>query len=388
MTIDSDPTEYSKWYEALKYATDKGSTVVISAGNEDADLGTHLPLPAAFSSEIDGVISVAAVANTGDISSYSNYGSLVTIAAPGGDDNGNYGSAIISTAPNSSYEELQGTSMASPVVAGAAALIKAVNPRLRPNDVESILTNSADKYRELSTLVEEGNYLNLKDAVSLAQTYEATPEPTLDTALTLTETENPNLVQSIDDITEPQKISTFVLKDPIDFGNQSVVDLIVGTRKKDKIRGSMADEVLTGGKGKDVLKGGAGSDGFLFNAREFGKKRADKIIDFNPDENDSILIDQGVYDLGKKLKLKTVSSQKELKKASKTKNPFVYDDKTGFLYFNEDSKGGGWGDGGLFAILQGKPELSARTSTIGVIWKHICNDATAERLKVLQDSSV
>ena len=174
----SDPTQYSIWYEALKYAVDKGSTVVISAGNEDADLGTHLPLPAAFSSEIDGVISVAAVANTGDISSYSNYGSLVTIAAPGGDDNANNGSAIISTAPNSSYEELQGTSMASPVVAGAAALIKAVNPKLRPNDVESILTESADKYRELSTLVEDGNYLNLKDAVSLAQTYEATPEPT------------------------------------------------------------------------------------------------------------------------------------------------------------------------------------------------------------------
>ena len=153
----SRPNEYSKYFEALNYATDKGTTVVIAAGNEDADIRKRLALPAAFSSEIAGVISVAAVANTGDITGYSNYGSLVTIAAPGGDDNGKSGSSIISTSPNSRYKELSGTSMASPIVAGAAALVKAVNPRLRPNDIENILSDSADKYRELSSLVEDGN---------------------------------------------------------------------------------------------------------------------------------------------------------------------------------------------------------------------------------------
>ena len=91
----SNPTEYAEYYEALKYATDKGATVVIAAGNQDADVGKRLALPAAFSSEIAGVISVAAVANTGDISSYSNYGSLVTIAAPGGDDNGSSEVALL-----------------------------------------------------------------------------------------------------------------------------------------------------------------------------------------------------------------------------------------------------------------------------------------------------
>ena len=168
------PNEYAKYFEALKYATDKGATVVIAAGNQDTDVRKQLALPAAFSSEIAGVISVAAVANTGDITGYSNYGSLVTIAAPGGDDNGSSGSSIISTAPNSRYKELSGTSMASPIVAGAAALVKAVNPKLRPIDIEDILSESADKYRELSYLVEEGNYLNLNDAVTLAQTYEPT----------------------------------------------------------------------------------------------------------------------------------------------------------------------------------------------------------------------
>ena len=65
--------------------------------------------------------------------------------------------------------------MASPIVAGAAALVKAVNPNLQPRDIENILSDSSDKYRELSALVEDGNYLNLKDAVTLARTYKPTP---------------------------------------------------------------------------------------------------------------------------------------------------------------------------------------------------------------------
>ena len=71
-----------------------------------------------------------------------------------------------------------------------------------------------------------------------------------------------------------------------------------------------------------------------------------------------------MVDLGKKIKLKSVASKKALKKASKTNNPFVYDEKKGFLYFNENGKDSGWGDGGLLAVLQGKPELGASDFTI------------------------
>ena len=53
-----------------------------------------------------------------------------------------------------------------------------------------------------------------------------------------------------------------------------------------------------------------------------------------------------------------------MKKASKTNNPFVYDEKKGFLYFNENGKEKGWGDGGLLAILQGKPKLVSSDLTI------------------------
>ena len=112
------------------------------------------------------------------------------------------------------------------------------------------------------------------------------------------------------------------------------------------------------------LKGGGGSDGFLFSAKVFGRKEADKILDFNSDEDDSILVDKEVFDLGEQIKLKTVASRKALRKASKTNNPFVYYEKKGFLYFNENGKESGWGDGGLLAILQGKPELGAFDFTI------------------------
>ena len=70
-------------------------------------------------------------------------------------------------------------------------------------------------------------------------------------------------------------------------------------------------------------------------------------------------MDKAGFDLGKKVKLKTVASKKALKKASITNKPFVYDEKKGFLYYNENGKESGWGDGGLLAILQGKPELGA-----------------------------
>ena len=72
----------------------------------------------------------------------------MSIAAPGGTDD--LGGGILSTVTSSRYEEFPGTSMASPIVAGAAALIKAENPNLLPRDIEKIITDGATKYKELS----------------------------------------------------------------------------------------------------------------------------------------------------------------------------------------------------------------------------------------------
>ena len=117
--------------------------------------------------------------------------------------------------------------------------------------------------------------------------------------------------------------------------------------------------------GKDVLKGGKGADGFLFQeSTGFGSKQADIIKDFYPKGGDLILVDQDVFGLGKQIKLKSYGSKNKVKKAAKSKNDFVYDDKKGLLYFNENGKQKGWGDGGLFAKLQGAPELGVDDFTI------------------------
>ena len=71
------------------------------------------------------------------------------------------------------------------------------------------------------------------------------------------------------------------------------------------------------------------------------------------------MLDNDLFGLGKKIKLKSYGRRNEVNKAAKSKNDFVYDKKKGLLYFNENGKQKGWGDGGLFAKLQGAPELGA-----------------------------
>ena len=67
--------------------------------------------------------------------------------------------------------------------------------------------------------------------------------------------------------------------------------------------------------GKDVLKGGGGADGFLFNqSGSFGNKQVDQIKDFDSEEGDSILLDNGIFGLGKKIKLKSYGSKNKVKK--------------------------------------------------------------------------
>ncbi len=59
-----------------------------------------------------------------------------------------------------------------------------------------------------------------------------------------------------------------------------------------------------------------------------------------------------------------MTGKESSKKAAASKKDFIYDDKKGLLYYNENGKEEGWGDGGLFANLQGAPELDASDFTI------------------------
>ena len=173
---DAEPALYSSYFDALNYAVNNDCCVVIAAGNSALNANYNFSVPAGFSSQIEGVISVAAISNDGDKAWYSNYGESITIAAPGGETTM---SGIYSTLPNSTYGPLIGTSMASPIVAGAAALLKAENNKFTPADIENILTRSAYKSRELSSYVEDGSYLDLSAALELAKTFTPTSEDTV-----------------------------------------------------------------------------------------------------------------------------------------------------------------------------------------------------------------
>ncbi|MBM4281749.1 MAG: hypothetical protein FJ137_13645 [Deltaproteobacteria bacterium] len=132
--------------EAVADATAAGALVLVAAGNEDDDASGYTPANAPAS------ITIAAVGNgaggTPEKASYSNYGDRVDVAGPGGeqaidnDGDGN-GDGVLSTVGDfvSFY---QGTSMATPHVAGVAMLMKSVNPGLTQDDARSILTTTAD----------------------------------------------------------------------------------------------------------------------------------------------------------------------------------------------------------------------------------------------------
>ncbi|WNB92519.1 S8 family serine peptidase [Bacillus sp. NEB1478] len=114
--------------DAVQYAYQHGVVVIAAAGNERKN-NLHYP------SSYPNVISVGWTDDDDTLSYWSNYGDT-DITAPG--------TSIYSTLPDSYYGELSGTSMASPVVAGVAALILADNPNLTNEQVAQRLYNSAD----------------------------------------------------------------------------------------------------------------------------------------------------------------------------------------------------------------------------------------------------
>jgi type VII secretion-associated serine protease mycosin len=133
MSIGATEEDYSMT-SAIAYARSRGVVIVAAAGNE-RQRGNAPGYPAAE----DGVIAVAATDADDVVASYSNQGGYVDVAAPG--------SAIISTYPvalsGSGYALLNGTSMASPHVAAVAALLKAYDPALTPDQVAGVLESSA-----------------------------------------------------------------------------------------------------------------------------------------------------------------------------------------------------------------------------------------------------
>ncbi|WP_353291977.1 SBBP repeat-containing protein [Synechococcus sp. M16CYN] len=172
-------------------------------------------------------------------------------------------------------------------------------------------------------------------------------------------------VQSINNLPMVDEISNYELREAVIIRNQVVSNIILGTSKKDIITGTQDAEILVGCLNKDQLEGKGGGDGFLFHKRDdFGKSKKDNIVDFDPTEGDSILIDGDVYGVSSAFDFEAVENKKSAKQVAKTSVDFIYNEKNGNLYFNENGASKGWGDGGFFAKLIGAPELGASDFTI------------------------
>ena len=124
---------YNIFRDALRHGKKMGVVNVAGAGNDGLEVSRY---PADY----DSVISVISTTSTDVKASSSTYGDGKNISAPGED--------IMSTGENSTYKKLSGTSMASPVVAGGAALILSANPDLTPTEVEAILYKTAEDLGE------------------------------------------------------------------------------------------------------------------------------------------------------------------------------------------------------------------------------------------------
>jgi subtilisin family serine protease len=118
--------------DAVKGAVGRGVFFAVAAGNDGANACGHSPAAAGTTG---GVATTAATDSTEHEASWSNYGSCVDLWAPG--------VSIYSTYKNGGYATLSGTSMATPHVAGGAALYLSTHPTASPSGVETALKNAA-----------------------------------------------------------------------------------------------------------------------------------------------------------------------------------------------------------------------------------------------------
>lgn len=129
---------WSTLQDAITQARAAGTVVVTAAGNSTTDAASFTP------ANCNNTVTVAATGRVGGLASYSNFGSSIDIAAPGGDmsrDSGILSTVATgaTTATGYGYANYQGTSMAAPHVAGVAALVASLHPTWGPTEIEAAI---------------------------------------------------------------------------------------------------------------------------------------------------------------------------------------------------------------------------------------------------------
>ena len=170
MSFGKSYSSHPEWvYDAIKYAEEKDVLLVHAAGNDSKDIDVEDNFPNDSKDKVnefaDNVITVGAMSRTyGDdlLASFSNYGIYnVDIFAPG--------HQIYATFPKDEYQAISGTSMASPEVAGVAALVRSYYPSLTASQVKNVLMDSGITYhKEVKAPADRGAKAVMKDFDSLS----------------------------------------------------------------------------------------------------------------------------------------------------------------------------------------------------------------------------
>jgi len=142
--------------DIIRKAYEAGILFVAASGNASANTDRSPHYPSSY--KLKNIISVAALDRNDQLASFSNYGpTSVQIAAPGKE--------ILSTWLNDEYEAHSGTSMATPMVAGVAALVLSKQPKLSVEALRQKLLDSVDKLDSLKGKVVTGGRINAAKAV-------------------------------------------------------------------------------------------------------------------------------------------------------------------------------------------------------------------------------
>ena len=159
-------------YEAFKYADKKGVLLIHAAGNDAKDIDVEPNYPTSMYSfqtqPLDHFVTIgASTKNKGEemVASFSNFGAEgVDVFAPGFE--------IWNSVPQSEYMNLQGTSMAAPMVAGAAAMLKSYYPSLSMKEIKDALYSSSVKYPNVEGFADKsvtGGVINIYNAAKVCK---------------------------------------------------------------------------------------------------------------------------------------------------------------------------------------------------------------------------
>ena len=142
--------------DAIAAAGEQGQLFIAAAGNSSLDTDIFPEYPGSY--ELDNIISVAATTDSDLLAGFSNYGAdSVDLGAPGQN--------ILSTTPGNSYSYFDGTSMASPHVAGVAALLLSEFPGLSPQEVKDRILATVDPIAALEGITVSEGRLNAFNAL-------------------------------------------------------------------------------------------------------------------------------------------------------------------------------------------------------------------------------